>query len=71
MIFGCKKASLTEEINIKIIGEILNRVDHTKFLGIILDSACTWQPHIQYLTTKNCKVNRYSLSSKANTQQKP
>jgi hypothetical protein len=52
----------------------LERVDQTKFLGIILDSGCTWQPHIQYLTKKIAKsigilsLARQTLNKKTLTQ---
>jgi hypothetical protein len=55
MLFGTKKGEQSYDINIKINNEKLDRVNQTKFLGIILDSGCTWQPHIQYITKKIAK----------------
>jgi hypothetical protein len=49
MIFGVKKWTPIEDINIKINGETLIRVEQTKFLGVILDSGCNWQAHIIFI----------------------
>lgn len=34
----------------------LERVDHYKYLGVILDSRLRWEPHIEYLKTKLRKL---------------
>ena len=50
-----KKGNLSDNLNIKINGESLARVEQSKFLGVIIDAGCTWQPHIQYLSKKIAK----------------
>jgi hypothetical protein len=55
MIFsiGRKVGDMTEDIIIN--DAILKRVDHTKFLGVIIDSKLSWFHHIQYIKNKISK----------------
>ena len=41
--------------NILINNQIVSRVESTKFLGVIIDSALTWKDHINYIKTKIAK----------------
>ena len=41
--------------NIVINNQIVSRVESTKFLGVIIDSALTWEDHINYIKTKIAK----------------
>jgi hypothetical protein len=55
MVFGMKKKAVPPDMNIIIEDEIINRVEHTKFLGITLDTDLTWKPHIAQITKKIAK----------------
>ena len=41
--------------NIRIDNETISRMDHTKFLGVIIDHKLTWQRHIDYIALKISK----------------
>ena len=50
----------------EIQSEIINQVQHTKFLGIIIDKKLTWFDHIAFIQTKiskgiyiMCKAKRF------------
>ena len=55
MLFTSMKKSLRPNLNINIMGEEIHEVEHTKFLGIILDNHLNWKEHIKYLTSKMAK----------------
>jgi hypothetical protein len=55
MIFGPNKIKESHTITVKIEGEIIEVVHHTKFLGIILDDKLRWKNHISYITQKISK----------------
>ena len=55
MIFGNTRRKNDSTLNISIQGTKLDIVQHTKFLGIILDSALSWKNHIIYLSQKISK----------------
>jgi exonuclease III len=55
MLFGQKNKKTTTNINIFIGGVKIDTVQHTKFLGIILDSALNWKNHIAHISTKIAK----------------
>ena len=55
MIFSPTKTKDPLSIKVKIEGEELNIVQHTKFLGIIVDNSLNWKQHISYITTKISK----------------
>ena len=37
-------------LNISIDGHKIDETDHTKFLGVVIDSKLTWKNHISYIT---------------------
>ena len=43
------------DVNIYIEGKKLEIVDHTKFLGVILDTNLSWKDHITYLSKQISK----------------
>ena len=43
-------------LNISIDGHKIDETDHTKFLGVVIDSKLTWKNHISYITGKIAKV---------------
>jgi len=58
------------ELSLLIHGHLLERVDRTKFRGIIIDSKLTWSDHFQYISLKilkglgiMCKLRNISPSS--------
>jgi len=54
--FGHMKAPLCDpELRLLIDGHILERIDRTQFLGIIIDSKLTWSDHVQYISLKILK----------------
>jgi hypothetical protein len=53
MIFGKHR---NKNVNIYINNEKLNIVQHTKFLGLILDSQLNWKLHLEQVTKKVSKV---------------
>ena len=50
--FGNYCDSVPKELNIHIQGNKLSRVDHCKYLGIIIDFNLRWDKHIEYLIKK-------------------
>ena len=50
-----KKKAVPPDMNIRIEDEIINRVEHTKFLGVTLDTDLTWKLHIAQITKKIAK----------------
>ena len=66
MLFSTKKCSVPDHINITIKGIKVGQVDHTKFLGVIIDSKLSWDYHINYIKNKIskaigliCKARKY------------
>jgi len=51
MVFHSKN-KCTTDINIKIDNNLIDRVSHTKFLGIIIDEKLNWKLHINYVSGK-------------------
>ena len=49
--------SLVENVSIKINMVILNRVETTKFLGVLVDNKLTWKHHISLLKSKLSKTD--------------
>jgi hypothetical protein len=52
MLFGGKKHTITNDINITIDNKRLDITNSTKFLGVILDSKISWKDHILHLSKK-------------------
>ena len=42
-------------LNISIDEHRIDETDHTKFLGVVIDSKLTWKNHISYITGKIAK----------------
>ena len=51
MVFSNKNAS-KPDLQISIDGHSIDETDHTKFLGVIIDSKSNWKNHIFYITGK-------------------
>ena len=54
MVFSLRKHIITNT-DMCINNQILDRVEHTMFLGVILDSHLTWSYHIQHVKIKIAK----------------
>lgn len=52
VIFKSHKRKLKKHMSLKLNNEMLQWVEHTKFLGIIIDQHLTWKNHINYVTKK-------------------
>lgn len=52
MIVTTPQASRENSISLSLKGEELSIVETSKFLGIIIDKFCRWEPHIQSITKK-------------------
>lgn len=57
IIFRSRKKQLRRQLNIKLNNEILQQVENTKFLGIIIDQHLTWKNHIDSITKKMLKIS--------------
>jgi hypothetical protein len=55
MIFGTLKDNIKKDIKINIEGQILEVVNKTKFLGLVLDDTLSWKQHTLYLAQKTAK----------------
>ena len=68
MFFRRKRSKIMVKSNLIIKGEIIDMVEQTKFLGIVIDSSLTFLAHIQYIKGKIarglgiiCKARKYFL----------
>ena len=52
IIFKSHKKQLIRQMNLRLSGNELQRVEESKFLGIIIDQHLTWKNHIDYITKK-------------------
>ena len=50
--FGNEVSSTPKNLDINIQGTKINRVENTKYLGIIFDSHMTWNEHCEYIYNK-------------------
>lgn len=50
MMFGNGRNDL--QIEIKMNGVVIEKVNEIKFLGIIIDNKVNWKPHISYVRSK-------------------
>ena len=57
MLFGDSKI----DFSINIEGEFIPLVTHTKFLGVYLDNALSWQAHLNHVVDK-IQTNKHLLS---------
>ena len=66
MIFGNRK--ITADICVRINKEKINRVNYTKFLGVVIDDKLNWKSHILSIRSKlsKCCVIMYKASSLIN-----
>ena len=55
MIFQPKKRSSDVNVNICIENHVLSRVQHCKFLGVIIDEKLSWKEHVLYIKNKLSK----------------
>lgn len=55
MIFRSSRRKLTVSHNLQLYGQNISLVEHTKFLGVILDSKLTWYLHIKQIHSKISK----------------
>jgi len=55
MVFGKKTRHNENILNIRIDGEQIETVNHTKFLGLILDNDLSWKLHLAHLSKKLSK----------------
>ena len=46
------KRKAVDNINIRIDGHSIDRVKHTKFLGVFIDEKLNWKKHISYISGK-------------------
>ena len=72
VIHGKRKPNF--QMILRIGGELLNDIDNTKFLGVIVDNKFTWRDHITYICGTIARgigtiikarklLNKYSLIS--------
>ena len=54
MVFSLRKHIITNT-DLCINNQIIDRVEHTMFLGVILDAHLTWSYHIQHVKIKIAK----------------
>ena len=55
MIFRSKRCCIDNQQDIRMRNQKNDFVEHTKFLGIYIDSNLSWSEHISYLKTKLSK----------------
>ena len=56
MIFKAKNKKMNLDLNIKVGNEIIERVNNTNFLGLIIDDDLSWKHHIIKATSKISKL---------------
>ena len=52
MIFTPPRNKINHTVDIKIDNSLIEKVDHTKFLGVIVDSKLSWKQHVVYIKGK-------------------
>ena len=55
ILFGTKHLSAAVFHNVSIDGQLLERVEYTKFLGVYIDEKLTWKKHIEHVASKISK----------------
>ena len=61
IIFKSNKKRLRRDLHLTLNGTVLQRVEDSKFLGIVIDQHLTWKNHIDYITKKDFKNYRSAL----------
>ena len=56
IVFKSKKNKLKSNLNISLNNKKIQRVDKTKFLGLIIDQNLTWKHHSGHITKKSLKL---------------
>ena len=56
IIFKAKNKTISHNIEIRINNQIIEQVNSTKFLGLIMDKELTWKQHIKLVETKISKI---------------
>lgn len=57
IIFKAKNKKISHNIEIQINKQIIEQVNNTKFLGLIIDKELTWKQHIKLVETKISKMS--------------
>ena len=52
MVFRSHRRDLNTNCNLQINGVTIEKVDHTKFLGVVIDSLLSWQKHVSHVKGK-------------------
>ncbi len=55
ILFGSKHFNAFEPLNVSIDGQLLERVECTKFLGVFIDEKLNWKKHIDHVASKISK----------------
>ena len=56
IIFKSHKKRLRRDLHLTLNGTVLQRVEDSKFLGIVIDQLLTWKNHIDYITKKILRI---------------
>ena len=56
IIFKSHKKRLRRDLRLTLNGTVLQRVEDSKFLGIVIDQHLTWKNHIDYITKKILRI---------------
>lgn len=56
MLFQPKKTLTNIDIELRIENNLISKVDHCKFLGVIIDEKLSWNKHVTYIRNKLAKV---------------
>jgi len=57
IVYGFKTPQWVEKLNMRISMGVIERVNETKYLGIILDEKLTWKGHSLYIQSKLRRTN--------------
>ena len=55
MVFTTRGKRILEPLNIKISEQTIDQVDHTKFLGVVIDDKLNWYHHLRSIKNKMAK----------------
>ena len=65
IIFKSHKKRLRRDLRLTLNGTVLQRVENSKFLGIVIDQHLTLKNHIDYITTKQGRNMVYGLRAQS------